>query len=102
MFTKTGSRAGDIKYNTLQEGKEDRYLALVFGSDQLAHLPVCSPRLTTALLWEMGDAFGATAEWKAIGDCWQRTCPALLLTIAKHQKKHLTVRMPQPEADLHY
>lgn len=90
MFTKTGSRIGDRKY-TLQEGKEGRYLAVIFGNDQLAHLPVYSPRLTTVLLWETGNAFGATAMWKETGDCWQRTCPTLLLMIAKHQKEYLTV-----------
>lgn len=39
MFTKTGNRVGDRKYNALQEGEEGRYLA-IFGSDQLAHLCV--------------------------------------------------------------
>jgi len=91
VFTKTGSRVGDRRSNTLQDGKERRYLAVIFGRDQLAHLPVYHPRLTTALPREMGTAFGATAEWKEVGDCWQRTCPTLLLMIAKHQKEYLTV-----------
>lgn len=44
---------------------------MIFGSDQLAHLPVYSP----ALLWEAGSAFEATAEWKEAEDCWQRNLP---------------------------
>lgn len=87
MFTKTGSRVGDRKCNTLQEGEEGRYFAMTFGSDQLTHLPVYCPTLTTAVLWETGNAFGETAEWKEAGNCWQRTCPTLLLMLAQHRKE---------------
>lgn len=87
MFTKTGSRVGDRKCNTLQEGEEGRYLAMTFGSDQLTHLPVYCPTLTTAVLWETGNAFGETAERKEAGNCWQRTCPTLLLMLAQHRKE---------------
>lgn len=81
MFTKTGSRVGDRKYNTLQEGEEGRFLAMIFGSDQLAHLPVYgySPRLTTALLGETGNAFGATPEWKEVGNSDKEPAPLCFL-----------------------
>ncbi|KAL2298066.1 hypothetical protein Nmel_017027 [Mimus melanotis] len=87
MFTKTGSRVGDKKCDTLQEGEEGRYLAVTFGSDQLTHLPVYYLTLTTAVLWETGNAFGETAEWKEAGNFWQRTCPTWLLMTAQHQKE---------------
>lgn len=87
MFTKTGSSVGGIKCNTLQEGEGGRYLPVTFGSDQLTHLPVYCPTLTTEGLWETGNAFGETAEWKEVGNCWQRTCPTLLLMIVQHQKE---------------
>lgn len=85
MFTKTGNRVGDRKYNALQEGEEGRYLAMIFRSDQLSHLSVCSPRLTAALLWEQ-EMFLEQLLWRQrLGtagkepSAWQKSLTLLLI-----------------------